>query len=86
MPTCHGKVELIRFADDFLVLAEFQEDAIRLDNVLRTRLGKFGLDVAEEKTRTIPFGRQAWRSGRKSILTFSDSAIILERSNEGKWP
>lgn len=84
VPTCHGKVELIRFADDFLVLAEFQEDAIRFDNVLRKRLEKFGLDVAEEKTRIIPFGRQAWRNGSKEHFDFLGFRHYLGASKRGE--
>ncbi len=84
LPTCRGRVELIRFADDFLVLAAFHEDAIRFDQALRKRLEKFGLEVAEEKTRIIPFGRQAWRNGNKEHFDFLGFRHYLGTSKRGK--
>ncbi len=84
LPTCRGKVELIRFADDFLMLAEFQQDAIRFDRALRKRLEKFGLEVAEEKTRIIPYGREAWRKGCKDHFDFLGFRHYLGTSKRGK--
>ena len=83
LPTCHGRVELIRFADDFLVLAECHEDVLRLDQLLRERLDKFGLEVAEEKTRIIPFGRQAWQEGSKERFDFLGFRHYLGTSRKG---
>lgn len=58
-PRCAGYVGLVRYADDFVVCFQFQDDAIRFGRALRGRLCKFGLRVAPEKTRRIWFGRFA---------------------------
>jgi RNA-directed DNA polymerase len=59
IPHCRGKAYLIRFADDFVCLFEFEEDARRFYEVLGMRLGKFGLELSAEKTQIIPFSAKA---------------------------
>ena len=54
---CRGEACLIRYADDFVCAFQYQEDAERFYRVLGKRLGKYGLEVAAEKTRVIPFRR-----------------------------
>lgn len=63
-PHCLGKATLIRFADDFVVLFQSEMDAKRFAKALPTRLAKFNLTLAEEKTHLLPFGRKHWRSGQ----------------------
>lgn len=55
VPLCHGKVFLMRFADDFVCVFEREEDARRFFDVLGKRLGKFGLELSAGKTQIIPF-------------------------------
>lgn len=52
-----GDVFMMRFADDFVCAFQYQDDAIRFEGQLSGRLEKFGLAVAPEKTRTLPFSR-----------------------------
>ena len=54
---CRGEACLIRFADDFVSAFQYQDDAERFYEVLGKRLGKFRLEMSEEKTRIIPFPR-----------------------------
>lgn len=54
---CRGEACLIRFADDFVSAFQYQQDAERFYNLLGGRLGKFKLELSEEKTRIIPFPR-----------------------------
>lgn len=54
---CRGKAYLNRFADDFVCAFEHKEDAERFYKVLGKRLGKFGLELATEKTKIINFSR-----------------------------
>jgi group II intron reverse transcriptase/maturase len=57
----HGDVIIVRFADDFIVGFEHEDDAQRLLNDLRQRLADFGLALHPDKTRLIEFGRHAAR-------------------------
>ncbi len=53
---CEGRARLIRYADDFVVCFQRKSDATRFRAGLDERLGKFGLEVAPEKTKIIEFG------------------------------
>ncbi len=57
-PWCRGQAFLIRYADDFVCALEMERDAKGLYEGLGKRLGKFGLEVSEEKTRVIRFNRR----------------------------
>ena len=54
-----GYVEMVRYADDFVICVQYKDEAERILSELRERLAKFGLELAEEKTRRIEFGRYA---------------------------
>ncbi|MCP4700364.1 MAG: group II intron reverse transcriptase/maturase, partial [Gammaproteobacteria bacterium] len=54
---CKGAAYLCRFADDFVCAFQYETDAQRFYDALGKRLGKFGLETAEEKTNLIRFGR-----------------------------
>jgi hypothetical protein len=66
VPHCGGEACLIRYADDFVCAFEKQEDAQRFYEVLGKRLGKFGLELSEGKTRIIPFSPTS-RPGKTSF-------------------
>ena len=55
---------VVRFADDFIVGFEYEQDAQRFLDELRERLAKFGLELHPDKTRLIEFGRHAARLGQ----------------------
>ncbi|MCL6595687.1 MAG: group II intron reverse transcriptase/maturase [Firmicutes bacterium] len=69
-PELRGKAEWVRYADDVLALFENETDAQRFAQMLPERLAKFGLEVAPEKTRLIPFGAKFWRQGKGVAGTF----------------
>ena len=54
-----GDVVVVRFADDFVVGFEHQEDGERFLSELVERLKRFGLELHDQKTRLIEFGRHA---------------------------
>jgi RNA-directed DNA polymerase len=54
-----GDVILVRFADDYVAGFEHREDAERFLADLRERFAEFNLELADEKTRLIEFGRFA---------------------------
>jgi len=57
-PQCRGEACLLRYADDYICAFEDQEEAERFYAALGPRLEKFGLTLAAEKTRILPFRRQ----------------------------
>ncbi|MCP4757306.1 MAG: group II intron reverse transcriptase/maturase, partial [Proteobacteria bacterium] len=52
-----GKAFICRFADDFVCAFQLKDDAERFYGTLPKRLGKFGLEVAPEKTQILRFSR-----------------------------
>ena len=50
---------IVRYADDFVIGFQYQEDAERLQKELKERMRRFGLEMNSEKTRLIQFGRFA---------------------------
>jgi group II intron reverse transcriptase/maturase len=60
-----GYVEMIRYADDFVICVQTKEDAEKILEMLKERLGKFGLELAEDKTRIVEFGRYAEKNSNK---------------------
>jgi RNA-directed DNA polymerase len=64
-----GEAYYFRFADDFLACFQYRDDALRFQTSLRDRLKEFGLELAEDKTKCIKFGRFArvdsYKQGKK---------------------
>lgn len=54
---CKGKAYLVRYADDTVACFELEEDANAYYKALVNRLSKFNLQIAEDKTKIIRFGR-----------------------------
>jgi hypothetical protein len=68
---CRGAAYLCRYADDFVCAFELESDAERFYRVLGYRLGKYGLEVAAEKTNLIRFSPVNWKaSGAFEFLGF----------------
>jgi group II intron reverse transcriptase/maturase len=56
-PRLRGRATLIRYADDFIIGFEQEDDARRVMGLLGKRLGRFGLALHPDKTRLLPFRR-----------------------------
>ena len=64
-PQCRGEAHLVRFVDDFIVSFQHWRDADDFQLELRERLRRFSLELAEEKTRLLQFGRFAAEACKK---------------------
>ena len=67
-PRCEGEAYLCRYADDFICAFRYKADADRFYEALGGRLGKFGLELAKDKTRIIRFTR--FRKEEKAYFEF----------------
>jgi RNA-directed DNA polymerase len=85
----HGDVIIIRWADDFVIGFEHQQDAQRFLIKLRERFAKFGLELHPDKTRLIEFGRNAARDreargeGKPDTFQFLGFTHICATSKKG---
>ena len=82
IPQSNGKVYYVRYADDFVLLFESEEDAKETMVALKERLGKFSLEVAEDKTRILPFGP---RSGTDEEFDFLGFTFFNTKTRYGKY-
>lgn len=92
-PLLEGSGDLIRYADDFVIVFTSESDARRVWDVLPKRFGKYGLTLHPDKTRIIPFqqprrlrGGQAGGKGMKpgtfDLLGFTH---YWAKSKRGNW-
>jgi group II intron reverse transcriptase/maturase len=56
-PRLRGRAHLVRYADDAVMLFEYEDDARRVMTVLPQRMGKYGLALHPDKTRLVAFKR-----------------------------
>jgi len=80
-PWLKGRSELIRYADDFLLLFAHRSDAERVMAVLGKRLGQYGLSLNREKTHLVELlDRKGPSRGSFDFLGFTH---YMGRSRKG---
>lgn len=90
-PRLRGEAYLIRYADDFICAFQDHRDALRFQEVLGKRLGRFGLELAEEKSKLLRFGRFAEQDCREmnqsspGVFDFLGFTHSCGRSRTGKF-
>jgi group II intron reverse transcriptase/maturase len=78
-----GMAEMVRYADDFVCCFQYEEDARRFYEALKERLAKFGLEISEDKSNIIKFGRFAGNeAGKFDFLGFT---FVGGKSRYGKF-
>ena len=87
----HGDVIVVRFADDFIVGFEHEQDARRFWAELRERFARFGLELHPDKTRLIAFGQRAARDraarglGKPETFDFLGFTHICAKAQTGRF-
>ncbi len=87
-PRMKGYCFMVRFADDFIIGCQYEEDARRIMRVLPKRFDRFGLTVHPEKTKLIPFGRPASGKGvskGEGTFDFLGFTHYWAKSLKGNW-
>lgn len=81
-----GRAELVRFADDFVIVFNCESDARRVMEVLPKRFERYGLKIHEEKTRLVSFNRPTGdgedKPGGFAFLGFTH---VWGKSRKGRW-
>lgn len=86
-----GHIRLVRYADDYVLLFERRADAEKMQAAMVERLAKFGLQLHEEKTRLIEFGRFAEANRRRrgerrpETFDFLGFTHYCGKSREGRF-
>lgn len=90
-PRLQGEAYLVRYLDDFVVCFQFRADALRVQEALRKRLGKFGLTLEPAKTKLVEFGRFAQRHASKKgrrrpeTIAFLGFTLYCTQNQKGKF-
>jgi group II intron reverse transcriptase/maturase len=87
-PRARGVVEIVRYSDDFVICVQYKDDATKILQALKERLAKFKLELAEDKTRVIEFGRFAKqnaesRNQRVQTFNFLGFTHFIDKSRKG---
>jgi RNA-directed DNA polymerase len=84
-----GNVIFVRYADDIVAGFEHEADARRFWDAMRTRLEQFALELHEDKTRLLAFGRYAAAArersglGKPETFDFLGFTLICGKSRRG---
>ena len=81
-PKLKGEIYLVRYADDFIIMFQYENEAKLVYEELIKRLAKFGLEVEENKTRIIPFGRY---KGNNETFDFLGFMHYNSKTRNGKY-
>jgi hypothetical protein len=86
-----GDVIIVRWADDFVVGFEDEQDARQFLTAVQVRFAQFGLELHPDKTRLIEFGRNAdWKrrrrgEGKPETFDFLGLTHICARTRGRFW-
>jgi RNA-directed DNA polymerase len=87
----HGRVVIVRYADDFVMGFQYEADARKMLADLQERLATFSLVLHEDKTRLIEFGRlsterrEARGDRRPETFAFLGFTHYCARSRDGRF-
>lgn len=81
-PKLKGEAYLVRYADDFLIMFQYENEAKQVYELLIKRLATFGLEMEQEKTRILPFGRY---KGTKETFDFLGFMHYNGTTRTGKY-
>jgi group II intron reverse transcriptase/maturase len=91
-PRLRGRTTLVRYADDFVMVFETEQDARRVVEVLAKRFEKYGLRLHPEKTRLVRFEKPSSRSsssggdpGGSSSFDLLGFTLFWAKSRKGNW-
>lgn len=79
------EAHMIRYADDFVCCFQYGDKAQMFYGMLKDRMAKFGLQLAEEKSQIIRFGRFAKETGSKTTFDFLGFTHVNAQNNKGKY-
>jgi group II intron reverse transcriptase/maturase len=81
-PKLRGEAYYVRYADDFLIMFQYEDEARKVMEMMKDRLGKFSLEVAEDKTRILPMGRF---QGTKEDFDFLGFTFYNTKTRSGRY-
>jgi len=89
-PELEGYAGLVRYADDFICMAQTATEARQIELMLKERFARYGMELNSEKTSAISFGRyeeqNAKRQNRRAnTFDFLGFTHYCGKSRKGKF-
>jgi group II intron reverse transcriptase/maturase len=84
-PRLRGRARLIRYADDFVICFEREDDARRIWEVLPKRFAKYGLTLHPDKTRLLYYGKPGSGGDKRPTFDFLGFTHYWALSRSGRW-
>jgi len=80
-----GAVQIIRYADDLVILCRYNSDAIRIKEALGNRLAKYKLKMNEDKTKLVAFSKSQHARGiKQGVFDFLGFTFYIGRAKSGR--
>ena len=89
--SCVGQAYMVRYADDFVCCFQSETEANSFYRDLIVRLKKFNLEISEDKTKIMPFGKYAEQNnkrkgkGKPETFDFLGFTHFCSRSKYGNF-
>lgn len=80
-----GEAHMVRYADDFVCCFQYESEARKFFEMLKERFARFGLELAEDKSKIIRFGRYAKEYGSRDTFDFLGFTHINGLSPKNKY-
>ena len=85
-----GYCEIVRYADDFVCVVRYADDARRIERGLKNRFNRYGLEIHPAKSRKISFGRfergnAKSENRRANTFDFLGFTHYCDRSRKGSF-
>lgn len=89
--SCIGEAYMVRYADDFVCCFQSETEAKKFYRDLIVRLKKFNLEISEDKTKIVPFGKYTRKhnkrkgKGKPETFEFLGFTHFCSLSKQGKF-
>ena len=85
-----GFCEIVRYADDFVSVVQFADDAERIERAIKSRFGRYGLEIHPTKSRKFSFGRYERQNAkqqnrRSNTFDYLGFTHFCDLSRRGKF-
>jgi hypothetical protein len=64
-PRMRGVIKLVRYADDFICMVQYADEAEEIMTALKARFAEYGLELNAAKSRVMSFGRYEEENARR---------------------
>ncbi len=78
---CAGRVNIMRYADDWICMFQYRQDAYKFFKVLPKRLGRFNLEIEPTKTQVLRFSR--FHPSRRRSISFLGFEVFWFKDRSG---